>query len=148
MDACNQASEFVTHVDGVSNVCLVTTSDVMYNVVPYVGAVTGTGEIKAQVTACGDLILLFAQGSRTFKVTITRCCVIPTNRHHTLDLVPFRRVGCQKAVHTMHNKVQLTLDSGDMIDVPISVVLNHMDCAKIRIFFSWQHHSSIRIVQT
>ena len=71
------------HVDGGSNVCLVTTSDVLHNVVPHVGAVTGTGEIKAQVTAYGDLILLFAHGSKTFKVTITRCYVMTTNRHHT-----------------------------------------------------------------
>ena len=37
---CNQASELVMHVDSGSNVCLVTTEDVLHGVVPYMGAVT------------------------------------------------------------------------------------------------------------
>ena len=69
---CNKASELVMHVDSGSNVCLVATADVLHNVVSRVGEVTGTGEIKAKVTACGDLILLFALESRTFKVATTR----------------------------------------------------------------------------
>ena len=87
----------------------------------------------AQVTAHGDLILIFALGSRTFKVTITRCYVIPTNLHHDLGLAPFRRSGFQKVVHVMHNKVKITLGSGEIIGIPISVVLNHLDCATIKI---------------
>ena len=78
----------------------------------------------AQVTAHGDLILIFALGSRTFKVTITRCYVIPTNLHHDLGLAPFRRSGFQKVVHVMHNKVKITLDSWEIID---------LDHAKIKI---------------
>ena len=112
---------------------LVTTEDALHNVVPHVGAVAGTDEIKAKVTACGNLILLFALGSRSFKATITRCYVMITNRHHTLGLDPFRRTGCQKVVHNMHNKVKITLDSGEIIDIPISVVLNHLNYAKIKI---------------
>ena len=56
-----------------------------------------------------------------------------TTRHHTLDLSPFRRASCKKAVHEMHNKVQITLDSGKVIYIPIPVVLNHLDYAKIKV---------------
>ena len=72
MATCNQDSELTMHVHSGSNVCLVTTEDVLHNVVPHVGAVTGTGKSKAKVTACGDLILLFSLGSRKCKVNITR----------------------------------------------------------------------------
>ena len=34
----------------------------------------------------------------------------------------------------MRNKVQITLDSVEIIDIPISVVLNHLDHTKINIF--------------
>ena len=77
--------------------------------------------------------MLFAMVSRTFQVTITRCYVIPTNRHYDLGLDPFRRAGCKKVVHEMHNKVQITLDSSNVIDFLISVVLNHLDYSKIKI---------------
>ena len=104
--ACNEASALVMLVDGGSNVFLVTTEDLLHNVVPHVSTVTGTGEIKAKVAAHGALILLFALGSRTFKVMITRCYVMPTNRHHTLGLALFRRAGYQKATHDIHNNAQ------------------------------------------
>ena len=59
--------------------------------------------------------------------------MIPTNCHHTLGLAPFRRSGCKKAIHGMHNKVQITLDSYKLIGILISVVINHLDYAKIKI---------------
>ena len=59
----NKASEMVARADGGSNVCLVTTDDVLHNVVPHACVVKGTGEIKSKVTAYGDLILFFALGS-------------------------------------------------------------------------------------
>ena len=42
-----------------------------------------------------------------------------TNRHHTLGLVPFYRTDYKKAVYNMHNKVHITLDSEEVIDIPI-----------------------------
>ena len=120
-------------IDGGSNVCLVTTDDVPHNMVPHVGSVTGTGEIKAKVTAHGDLILIFALGSWTFQATTTRCYVMTSNRYCTLGLAPFRWADYKKAVHDMHNRVQNTLDSGEVIESPISVVLNHLDYTKIKI---------------
>ena len=99
------------------------------------------GEIKAKVIACGDLILLFTLGSSKFKVKITRCYLMPTNRHHTLVLAPFQRAGFQKAAHDMHNKVQITLDSGEIIDIPILVVLDYLDHAKIEIISPGCHRA-------
>ena len=126
-------------MEGSSNVCLVTTEDVLHNVVPHAGVVKGTDEIKEKVTAYGDFILLFALGSWEFQATITRCYVMTTNRHHTLDLSPFRRASCKKTVHEMHNKVQITLDSGKVIYIQISVVLNHLDYVKIKILSPGRH---------
>ena len=50
-------------LNGGSNACLVTTEDVLHNVVPQAGVVKGTDQIKAKVTTYGDIILLFALGS-------------------------------------------------------------------------------------
>ena len=50
----------------------------------------------------------------------------------------------------MHNKVNITLDSIEVIDIPILVVLNHLDYAKIKIISPGRHkaHSeSHRIYQ-
>ena len=66
-----------------------------------------------------------------------------TNRHHTLGLGPFRRAGCKKAFHYMHNKVQTTLDGGEVIDILISVVLNHLDYAKVKIISPGGHPDPI-----
>ena len=62
-----------------------------------------------------------------------------TNSHHTLGLAPFRRIGCQKVVHDIYAKVHITLDSGEIIDIPISVVFNHLDYAKIKIISPGSH---------
>ena len=62
-----------------------------------------------------------------------------TNLHHTLGLATFQREGFMKVVHNMHNKLHVTLDSGKVIDIPISVVLNHLDCTKIKILSSSGH---------
>ena len=58
---------------------------------------------------------------------------MPTNSHHALGLALFRRDSCKKVVHDMHNKVQITLESNKVIEIPISVMLNHLDYAKIKI---------------
>ena len=71
--------------------------------------------------------------SKTFQVTITACYVMSTNRRQILGIDPFQRAGCKKAVHDMHNKVKIALDSVEVIDIPISVVLNHLDYAKVNI---------------
>ena len=47
-------------VDGSSNDFLATIVDIFNSVVPHEGAVTGTYEIKAKVTAYGYLIVLFS----------------------------------------------------------------------------------------
>ena len=43
---------------------LVTTTDVLRDIVPYEGHVTGAEEIKAKVVAYGDLHVLFVIGLR------------------------------------------------------------------------------------
>ena len=71
-------------------------------------------------------------GSQTLQVAMPRCYFMPTNLHHTLGLAPFRRSGFKKATHDIHNKVQITLESGEAIDIQILVVLNHLDCVKVK----------------
>ena len=56
-----------------------------------------------------------------------------TNLRHTLGLATFQRAGFKKTVHDMHNKLHVTLDSGEIIEILISVVLNHLNYAKIKI---------------
>ena len=46
MDTHNKASKLVMHLDGGSNVCLVTTYDVLHKVVPHAGEAICTGEIN------------------------------------------------------------------------------------------------------
>ena len=120
-------------IDGHSNVCLMTIEDVLHIVVPHAGEVTDTGEIKAKATTYVDLIFLLVMGSMTFQVTMTRCCVTFTNLYHTFSLAPFRRAGRKKTVHYMNNKVQITLDDVEVVEIPISVALNHLDYSKFKI---------------
>ena len=133
MEECSKASERVACTGGGSITHLVTTSNILHNFIPFEVVVTGS-EIKEKVIAFGDPVVLFAIGSRSFKVTIARWCSMPTNYRHTLVLAPFRREGCNKATHSMHNKLQITLESEEVIGILISIVLNHLDHAKFNIF--------------
>ena len=108
-------------------------SDVLHDDVPQEGPATGNGDIRGKLTAHRDLIVLFAIGSIKCQVTINRFYVMPTNLHKTLRLAPFYRAGCMKATHYVHNKVKITLDSGEVIDITISVVSNHLYYVKVNI---------------
>ena len=83
MEAHAKASEMVTRIEGGSN--LVAIEDVLHNVVPH----TCASKIKENVTACRDLILLFALSSRKFQVKTNRYYVMPTNLHHALGVATF-----------------------------------------------------------
>ena len=117
-------------VGGGSNVFLVTTVDFLHNVIPYEGAVIGTGEIKAKVTVHGDLIVIFEIGSRELQIIITRCCIMPTNLRHALGLSPFRRTGCKKSTHDMYNEAQITWESREFTEILIQVPFNYLDFTK------------------
>ena len=69
---CDSSVELIVHAARVSNVRLWTVEDALYSSVSYSGNITGTGEIKAKETACGDIIVTFVTGSRTHQVTTTR----------------------------------------------------------------------------
>ena len=43
----------------------------------------------------------------------------------------------------MHNKVQITLDGGEAIEIPISVMLSHLDHSKVKILSPSGHPASI-----
>ena len=62
----NSVTELVTHYNGSSSACLAITEYVSRAIVPYKGAVSGTGEIQTNVIECRDIIVLFAIGSRKF----------------------------------------------------------------------------------
>ena len=79
------------HSDTGSNVCLVTTTDLLHNWVKCKGIANGTGGGKAAVTACGELYALFKIDSLEHKIIIERCYVMPSNKHHTLGLAPFKK---------------------------------------------------------
>ena len=113
--------------------CLVTRHDILYDVVPYQGDVAVTGEIKAKAIAHGDLIVLFAIGSRTCEVTILRCFVMPIINYCTFGLAPILRTGCKKSICDMHDKVQIVLEGGELVDVLVSEIHNHLDYVKVKI---------------
>ena len=54
------------YVDGGSTFCLITAKDVLHDVLPRAGTATGTREIKTNVTAHVDLVLIFSMRFRTF----------------------------------------------------------------------------------
>ena len=81
-----------------------TAHDVLNDVVPHQVDVAVTDEIKAKMTAHGNLIVLFAIGSRAHEVTILRCFVTPANLYCTFSFAPIRRTECKKFIHGMNDK--------------------------------------------
>ena len=58
---------------------------------------------------------------------------MPTNLYYNFGFAPFRRAGCKKSTYGMRNKVQITLDGRDIVDIPISFIFNHLDCINVKI---------------
>ena len=77
---------------------------VLHKVVPHEIDIAVTDEIKTKTTAYGDLIVLFAIGSRVHEVTILRCFVIPAIHYCNFSLAPIRRIGCKKFIYGMNDK--------------------------------------------
>ena len=81
-----------------------TVHDVLNDVFPHQVDIELTDEIKAKTTAHGNLIDLFAIGSRSHEVNILRCFVIPANRYYTFSYALIRRTECKKFIHSMNDK--------------------------------------------
>ena len=116
-----------------SNVCLVTSTKHLYSCVTHQGTVNGTGGGKAAVTAYGELHALFTIDNINYKMTTSRCYVMPSKKHHTLGLSSFKKAGCSKAIHDMHEKVEFHLENGKKKILLTSVISNSLDYVTLEI---------------
>ena len=123
----------IMHSDTESNVCLITSTKYLHNWVNYKGLVNETGGGKATVIAYGDLHALFEINDTRYRIIIHCCYVMPSNNHHTLGLAPFKKAGCSKAIHNMHEKVEFHLENGEINILPVTVVSNLLDYVTLKI---------------
>lgn len=121
------------HSDTGSNVCLVTDTSLLHNVVEHKGTVNGTGGGKAQVVAYGDLHALFTIANVQYRIIIQKTYVMPSNKHHTLGLTPFKKAGCTRAIHSMHEYLEFHLDNGQIANIPITLINNSLDYVTLKI---------------
>ena len=108
--------KLLKHSDSGSNVCLCTSTDLLHNWTDYVGLVNGTSGRKSKVIAHGELHALFTMENAKYRITIERCYVMLSNRHHTLGLDPFKKSGCTKVIHSIHEHVDFYLDNGKKVN--------------------------------
>ena len=90
------------HSDSSSNICLCTSTDLLYNCKVYIGIANSIRGEKAQVIAYRELYALFKVSNINFQIIINRDYVILLNKHYTLGLVPFKKAGYIRAIHSMH----------------------------------------------
>ena len=58
---------------------------------------------------------------------------MPTNKHHTLGLVPLKRSECKWALHTAEEYIQFTSPDGEDLQIPISLHHNNLNYIKIEV---------------
>lgn len=58
---------------------------------------------------------------------------MPLNKHHALGLAPFKKAGCSKAIHSVHEYVEFHLENGRIKRLPISIISNALDNVTLEI---------------
>ena len=59
--------------------------------------------------------------------------IMLSNKYHILDLVPFKKRDCQKAIHNMNNIIDLVLSDLSQIEISVLVKHNDLDHIKVRV---------------
>ena len=93
----------------------------------------GNGGGEAKAIAHGELHDLFTIGHAKHRIVVERCNVMPSNKHHTLGLSPFKKSGCTKAIHSMHDHVEFYLDNGKTFTLTITLTSNSLDFVSLKI---------------
>ena len=119
--------------DSGSNFYLCTSTDILHNWTDCVGNVNVTGGGKAKVTARGELHALFKIDDVHYWIIIERFYVMPSNKHHTLGLAPFKKSGCTKAIHIMYEHVEFHFDNATKSTMPITLISNSLDYVSLEI---------------
>ena len=76
-----QKEWLLAHTDGGSNLCLVTSSTLLYNMKSYDGDANGTGGEKSKFTVLGIFQIIYRSELKSITIIAEKCYVMTTNKH-------------------------------------------------------------------
>ena len=77
--------------------------------------------------------MLLDTPTKTILLTIKQDCVMPSNDHNTFGLSPFLLHGCHQVSHVMNQRVTIDLEDTDKVIIPVSLIKNTLDYARVTI---------------
>ena len=120
-------------VNSGSNICLVTSKELLHNIIQYRGKVEVTENNSTTVMDYGDLYLLIRNNKKQYLVIIYRYYIMLSNKYNILGLSLFKKLGYKNAIHTMNKSLTLQLDSDLYFNISIVEIINSLDYTKMKV---------------
>ena len=109
------------HMDGSSNVTLVTSPYFLYDGKQTSDKMGNAGGVTAKATHVGDLNMLLESSNRQILLIMKLSCKIPANNHRTSGLFPFLAHGSEIVSHAIHESFNVDIDDNNNVKTPAAL---------------------------